>query len=60
MAVLRAAKARALLSGRDYVAPDDVQAILPQTVAHRLTPVSRAGRGSVEQVRAMIDALPLP
>jgi len=60
MAVLRTARARALLNGRDYVAPDDVQAILPQTVAHRLTPVSRAGRGSVEQVRAMIDALPLP
>ncbi len=59
MAVLHAAKARALLSGRDYVAPDDVQAILPQTVAHRLTPVGRAGRGSEEQVRAMINALPL-
>ena len=35
IAVMRAAKAQALLSGRDYVAPDDVQAILPQTVAHR-------------------------
>jgi MoxR-like ATPase len=60
IAVLRAAKAQALLSGRDYVAPDDVQAILPQTVAHRLIPVGDAGRGSVEQVRAMIDAMPLP
>ena len=60
IAVLRAAKAQALLSGRDYVAPDDVQAILPQTVAHRLIPVSDAGRGSVEQVRAMIEAVPLP
>ena len=60
MAVLRAAKAQALLSGRDYVAPDDVQAILPQTAAHRLIPVRDAGRGAVEQVRAMIDAVPLP
>ena len=60
IAVLRAAKAQALLCGRDYVAPDDVQAILPQTVAHRLTPVADAGRGSVEQVRAMVDAVPLP
>jgi len=60
IAVVRAAKAQALLSGRDYVAPDDIQAILPQTVAHRLMPVSDAGRGSVEQVRAMIDAVPLP
>ncbi len=60
LAVLRAAKAQALLSGRDYVAPDDVQAILAQTVAHRLIPVSQAGRGAVEQVRAMLDAVPLP
>jgi MoxR-like ATPase len=60
IAVVRAAKAQALLSGRDYVAPDDVQAILPQTIAHRLIPVSDAGRGPVEQVRAMIEAVPLP
>ncbi|MBK9236642.1 MAG: MoxR family ATPase [Rhodoferax sp.] len=60
IAVIRAAKAQALLNGRNYVAPDDVQAILPQTVAHRMVPVGDAGRGSVEQVRAMLDAVPLP
>ena len=59
IAVLRAAKAQALLSGRNYVAPDDVQAILPQTIAHRLIPVGDAGRGSTEQVRAMTLAVPL-
>ena len=59
IAVLRAAKAQALLCGRDYVAPDDVQAILAQTVAHRLIPVGDAGRGSVEQVHAMLEAVPL-
>ncbi len=60
LAVLRAAKAQALLSGRDYVAPDDLQAILPQTTAHRLVPVPSAGRGPLEQVRAMLEAVPLP
>lgn len=60
IAVLRAAKARALLAQRDYVAPDDLQAILPQTVAHRLVPVAGSGRGAREQVRAMIEAVPLP
>jgi MoxR-like ATPase len=60
IAVVRAAKAQALLRGRDYVAPDDVQAVLPQTVAHRMIPVSDAGRGAVEQVRALLDAVPLP
>ena len=51
--------AQALIAGRDYVAPDDVQAILPQTIAHRLVPVGDAGRGPVEQVRAMIESVPL-
>ncbi len=58
--VLRAARARALLAQRDYVAPDDVQYVLPQTIAHRLVPVAGAGRGSKEQVRAMIEAVALP
>ena len=60
IAVLRAAKAQALLCGRDYVAPDDVQSILPQTIAHRLVPIGEAGRGSAEQVRAMLEAVALP
>ncbi len=60
IALLRAAKAQALVSGRDYVAPDDVQAVLPQTIAHRLLPVGDAGRGAEEQVRAMLQAVPLP
>jgi MoxR-like ATPase len=60
IAVLRAARARALLDQRDYVAPDDVQAILPQTIAHRLRPVAGAGRGSREQVRAMVEAIAVP
>ncbi|MFP5473025.1 MAG: AAA family ATPase [Gammaproteobacteria bacterium] len=58
--VLRAAKAQALLAGRDYAAPDDIQAVLPQTIAHRLNPVGDAGRGAVEQVRAMMAAVALP
>ncbi|TMH09268.1 MAG: MoxR family ATPase [Betaproteobacteria bacterium] len=60
IAVLRAARAHALLDARDYVAPDDIQAILPQTIAHRLVPVPGAGRGRVEQVRAMVEAVALP
>lgn len=60
IALVRAARAQAFLSGRDYVAPDDIAAVLPQTVAHRLIPVSDAGRGSVEQVRAMLETVPLP
>ncbi len=60
MAVLRAAKAHALLCGRGFVAPDDVRAILPQTMAHRLTPTGDAGRGALAQVAALLDAVALP
>ena len=60
IAVMRAAKAQAFLNHRDYVAPDDIAAVLPQTAAHRLIPVSDAGRGALEQVRAMLAAVPLP
>ena len=59
IALVRAAKAQALISGRDYVAPDDVQAIIAQTVAHRLVPVGDAGRGAVEQVHAMVATVGL-
>ncbi|MBI3155367.1 MAG: MoxR family ATPase [Burkholderiales bacterium] len=60
IAVLRVARARALLAQRAYVAPDDIQAILPQAIAHRLAPVPGAGRGAIEQVRAMVEATPVP
>ena len=60
IAVMRAAKAQAFLNERDYVAPDDIAAVLPQTAAHRLVPVGDAGRGALEQVRAMLASVPLP
>jgi MoxR-like ATPase len=60
IAWLRAARARALMARRNYVAPDDVQAVAPQTIAHRLLPVAGAGRGRVEQVRAMLESVALP
>src|SRR5674476_249225 len=50
---------RELLAGRDRRdIVDKLPAVLPQTAAHRLIPVSDAGRGAVEQVRAMLDAVP--
>jgi MoxR-like ATPase len=42
------------------VAPDDIQAILVQTAAHRLTPLPTSGRSRAAQLRAMIEATPLP
>lgn len=60
IALLRAAKANAFIHGRDYVAPDDVQAMFVPTMAHRLHAVAHAGRGTVEQARAMLQAIAAP
>lgn len=60
IALVRAAKAHTLLQGRDYAAPDDVQAIFVQTMAHRLHPIATAGRSSSEQAQAMLAATALP
>jgi MoxR-like ATPase len=60
LAWLRAARAKALLAGRGHVSPEDLQAVAVQVLAHRLTARSGSGRGSVEQVRALIEAVPLP
>ena len=60
LAVLRLAKARAWMQRRSFVAPEDVQAILPQAAAHRMVALPQASRGKLEQVRAMIEAVPLP
>lgn len=36
--IIKAAKAWALIHGRDYVLPDDVQIILPAVISHRIAP----------------------
>ena len=42
MALLKAAKAWALIESREYVLPDDIQAVLPSVVEHRLGGSSRS------------------
>jgi MoxR-like ATPase len=37
LALLKVSRCRAVLSGRDYVTPDDVKAVAVPTLAHRLT-----------------------
>jgi MoxR-like ATPase len=61
--LLRASRAWAALDGRDYVIPDDVQALAGPVLAHRLLPTAEAivERHLPEQVIAKIIAqLPLP
>jgi MoxR-like ATPase len=45
IALLRAARAYALLLGRDHALPEDVQALFVAVAAHRLVPDADAGDG---------------
>ncbi len=45
LALLRAAKAWALMDGRDFALPEDVQAVLPAVTGHRLRAAGDEGAG---------------
>jgi MoxR-like ATPase len=55
--LLRAARAWALVAGRDAVTPEHVQAVLPAVVEHRVPPVG--GGGSAIAAR-LLEAVPIP
>jgi MoxR-like ATPase len=59
LGLVAAARAWALLDGRDHVLPEDVQAVLPAVAAHRL-PAAGEQRSADELARALIEAVPLP
>jgi MoxR-like ATPase len=63
IALLRLAKARALVERREYVTPDDIREMAEPVLSHRLllAPEARsAGLGPSEIVRAALDSTPVP
>ena len=63
LALLKLARCRAALEGRDYVLPDDVKAVAVPALAHRLVlrPELWVQRVSAEDVvREVLDAVPTP
>ena len=63
IALLRVAKARALVSGRDYIEPDDIKAVAPTVLAHRLilAPEARSsGLDAEDLVRSILERTPVP
>ena len=63
LALLRAARAAAACGGRDYVVPDDVKALAPHVLSHRLilTPDARMAAISPEQVIGeLLGTVPIP
>ncbi|MFJ3957624.1 AAA family ATPase [Arthrobacter sp. NPDC090010] len=55
--VLRAAKARAALDGRDHVLPDDVVAVAESVLAHRLLVDRRAALGGRDAATILAEIL---
>ena len=59
----RAARAIALIEGRAYVKPDDVKAILPDILRHRIIPTYEAEADEIDSeeiVRRLSDGVPVP
>jgi len=58
--LLRAAKAWALLGGRAYVIPEDIQAVLPSVAVHRLMGADGVGRLDQDETAALLlSAVPV-
>jgi len=58
-----AARARAVVAGRSYVAPDDVKAVAPAVLTHRLVLTSEASIRDVDPstiVSAVLDSVDVP
>ncbi len=60
VAILRAAQAWALMEGRRQVLPEDVQAILPAVVGHRLHGNAEAVKGGFDPAKELITSVPIP
>lgn len=63
IALERCARARAWLAGRDFVTPDDIRAIAPDVLRHRVLPSYEAtaeGWDGDRLVAALLDKVPLP
>ena len=63
LALFRAAQARALLAGRAFVSPDDVQSLAAPVLAHRLMLTTQArygGTTSASVVQGIVSAVRVP
>jgi MoxR-like ATPase len=63
LALYHCSQALAALRGRDYVIPDDVQALAEPVLAHRLIPSARQrlyGQAALGIMEALLAAVPVP
>lgn len=62
LAFLRAAQAYAMVSGRDYVVPEDLKALAVPVLSHRLTMTTGidSGRATEQVIEEILASLPVP
>ena len=61
LALLHAARAWALMAGRDHVMPEDVQAVLPAVIGHRLVLAGEIARANGADIAdRLIKQVPIP
>ena len=60
LAVLRGSQAWAMMQGRSQVLPEDVQAILPAVVGHRLHGAGESARGGFDAAADLLTAVAIP
>ena len=60
LSLLKAAKAWALLEGRDFVVPEDIQAVWEPVASHRLVNQSGTAASSNSPVQAILDSTEIP
>jgi MoxR-like ATPase len=60
LALVRSAQAWALLHGRDHVIPEDVQAVLPGVVTHRLRSYGTITQAGFDPAQHLLKAVAIP
>ncbi len=60
LALLRCARAHAFIEARDFVAPEDIKAVFPGLVRHRLTVIQGQEGSAEEQALKLLTQVPVP
>ena len=60
LAVLRCTQAWAMMSGRSFALPEDLQTVLPGVIGHRLTRSGEHGGSALASIEHLLGNVPIP
>ncbi len=60
LALLRASQGYALVSGREYVVPEDIKYVAVPVLAHRMLTESGSGKANEDHIRGLLNTVALP